>query len=146
MHDIRSIRENPAAFDQGLRNRGMEPLSADLIALDDRRKSAISALQAATERRNAFSKEIGQAKAKKDEARAQELMAEVARLKETVPQLEQAEREAEKELADVLASIPNVPKEDVPVGPDETANVERHRFGNPKNLPAAKQHFEIGEA
>ena len=63
MHDIRSIRENPAAFDQGLRNRGMEPLSAHLIALDDQRKSAISALQAATERRNAMSKEIGQAKA-----------------------------------------------------------------------------------
>jgi len=57
MHDIRSIRENPAAFDQGLRNRGMEPLSAQLIALDDKRKSAISALQAATERRNALSKE-----------------------------------------------------------------------------------------
>ena len=87
MHDIRSIRENPAAFDQGLRNRGMEPLSAQLIALDDRRKSAISALQAATERRNALSKEIGQAKAKKDEARAQELMAEVARIKESMPAL-----------------------------------------------------------
>ena len=98
MHDIRSIRENPAAFDQGLRNRGMEPLSAQLIALDDQRKSAISALQAATERRNALSKEIGQAKAKKDEARAQELMAEVARIKESMPALEDAERAAEKAL------------------------------------------------
>ena len=65
MHDIRSIRENPAAFDQGLRNRGMEPLSERLITLDDQRKSAISALQSATERRNALSKEIGQAKAKR---------------------------------------------------------------------------------
>ena len=69
MHDIRSIRENPAAFDQGLRNRGMEPLSERLIALDDGRKGAVSALQAAMERRNAMSKEIGQAKAKKDEVR-----------------------------------------------------------------------------
>src|SRR5215207_7407838 len=98
MHDIRSIRENPAAFDQGLRNRGMEPLSAQMIALDDRRKSAISALQAATETRNALSKEIGQAKGRKDEARAQELMAQVSALKESLPQLEREERAAEKEL------------------------------------------------
>ncbi|MBF9232383.1 serine--tRNA ligase [Microvirga alba] len=146
MHDIRSIRENPAAFDQGLRNRGMEPLSAQLIALDDRRKSAVSALQAALERRNSFSKEIGQAKAQKDEARAQELMAEVARLKESIPQLEQEEREVGGELETRLAAIPNIPKADVPVGSDEHGNVERHRFGNPKNLAAAKQHFEIGEA
>jgi seryl-tRNA synthetase len=146
MHDIRSIRENPAAFDQGLRNRGMEPLSERLIALDDGRKGAVSALQAATERRNALSKEIGQAKAKKDEARAQELMAEVARIKEAMPELEQAERAADKALLDVLAAIPNIPKEGVPVGADEHGNVERHRFGNPKNFESPKQHFEIGEA
>ncbi|WP_262267617.1 serine--tRNA ligase [Microvirga yunnanensis] len=146
MHDIRSIRENPAAFDQGLRNRGMEPQSAQLIALDDRRKSAVSALQAATERRNALSKEIGQAKAKKDEARAQELMAEVARIKETTPDLEEAERAAEKALFEALAAIPNIPKEDVPVGADEHGNVERHRFGTPPTLNSAKQHFELGEA
>src|SRR5215217_5163833 len=146
MHDIRLIRDNPAAFDEGLTKRGLPPLSAELIGLDERRRAAIAGLQTAQERRNALSKEIGQAKAKKDEGRAQELMAEVARLKETVPHLEQTVREAENELEDVLASIPNVPKEDVPVGPDETANVERYRFGSPKNLPAAKQHFEIGEA
>ncbi len=146
MHDIRSIRENPAAFDQGLRNRGMEPLSERLIALDDRRKSAVSGLQAAMERRNAMSKEIGQAKAKKDEARAQELMAEVARLKEEIPALEEAERAAEKALFEALAAIPNIPKAEVPIGADEHGNVERHRFGNPKNFADAKQHFEIGEA
>jgi seryl-tRNA synthetase len=146
MHDIRFIRENPAAFDKGLRDRGLEPQAERLIALDDSRKAAISALQAALERRNALSKEIGQAKASKDEARAQELMVEVARLKESVPQLEQAERGAGKELDDELAAIPNLPKDDVPIGPDETGNVERHRFGNPKNLEEAKQHFEIGEA
>src|SRR5918994_4012647 len=146
MHDIRSIRENPAAFDQGLRSRGMEPLSAHLIALDDQRKSAISALQAATERRNAMSKEIGQAKAKKDEARAQELMAEVARTKETMPELEEAERVAEKALFEALAAIPNIPKGDVPVGADEHGNVERHRVGTPCMSNSAKQHFEIGEA
>jgi seryl-tRNA synthetase len=145
MHDIRSIRENPAAFDKGLLNRGMEPLSAKLIALDDARKSAISALQAATERRNAMSKEIGQAKAKKDETRAQELMAEVATIKESMPALEETERFAEAALFDALTSIPNIPKDDVPVGSDEHGNVERHRIGTPPTINSAKQHFEIGE-
>ena len=124
----------------------MEPLAERLTALDDARKSAVSALQAATERRNAMSKEIGQAKAKKDEARAQELMAEVARLKEAMPELEEAERAAERALQEALAAIPNIPKDDVPVGADEHGNVERHRFGTPKAIENAKQHFEVGEA
>ncbi|HEX2726594.1 MAG TPA: serine--tRNA ligase [Beijerinckiaceae bacterium] len=146
MHDIRFIREHAAAFDQGLVNRGLEPMSAALIALDDKRKAAIAALQAAQERRNALSKEIGQAKAKKEEARAQELMAEVARLKESVPQLEAAERTALRTLEEALAGIPNTPAPDVPVGKDEHDNVERHRFGAPRDLATPKQHFEIGEA
>ncbi len=145
MHDIRSIRDNPRMFDEGLAKRGLEPLSAQLIALDDERKAAISALQAATETRNALSKEIGQAKARKDEARAQELMAQVSALKESLPQLEEQERAAEKALQETLAAIPNLPKDDVPLGADEHGNVERHRVGNPRNLAAAKQHFEIGE-
>ena len=109
MHDIRFIRENAAAFDDGLRARGLDPEASRLIALDDRRKSAVSALQQALERRNALSKEIGQAKARKDEARAQELMAEVTRLKEAVPQLEEEERSAGRALYEALAVIPNLP-------------------------------------
>ncbi|MET0744268.1 MAG: serine--tRNA ligase, partial [Microvirga sp.] len=146
MHDIRAIRENPADFDRGLAKRGMEPLSETLIGLDDRRKAAVSALQNALELRNSRSKEIGQAKARRDDSRAGELMAEVARLKESVPGLEQEEREAVEALDGLLASIPNLPKDDVPVGADEAGNVERHRSGSPRNLPVAKQHFEIGEA
>jgi len=146
MHDIRLIREQPDAFDQGLKSRGLEPLSERLIALDDRRKSVVGELQAALERRNSLSKEVGQAKAAKDEARAQALMAEVATLKERVPQLEAAEREALKELEETLAAIPNIPKADVPVGADEHGNVERHRFGTPKEISGARQHFELGEA
>jgi seryl-tRNA synthetase len=146
MHDIRFIREHPAVFDQGLANRGLAPLSAELVALDDRRKAAVAALQAAQERRNALSREIGQAKAKKDEARAQELMAEVARLKDSAPQLEAAERLALKSLEEALAGIPNTPASDVPVGKDETDNVERHRVGAPRDLATPRQHFEIGEA
>jgi seryl-tRNA synthetase len=146
MHDIRFIRDNPAAFDEGLKKRGLAPLSAELIALDERRRGAIAALQAAQERRNALSKEIGQAKAKKDEACAQALMAEVAQLKDSVPQLEQAEREANAALEKALAEIPNLPNPDVPVGKDEHDNVERHRFGTPRDLATPKEHFEIGEA
>jgi seryl-tRNA synthetase len=146
MHDIRFIRENATAFDQALRNRRMEPLSERLIALDDRRRAAIAALQASQERRNAVSKEIGEAMRAKDTARAEALKAEVAGLKEGVPQLEQVEREAGQALEEALAVIPNLPKPDVPVGPDETGNVERHRSGEPKAMEAARQHFEIGEA
>src|SRR5215213_4797201 len=140
MHDIRLIRDNPATFDEGLKKRGLAPLSAELIALDERRRTAIAALQAAQERRNALSKEIGQAKAKKDEARAQELMAEVARLKDSAPALEQAEREANAGLEKALAQIPNLPNPDVPEGKDEHGNVERadHRFGNPGDLATPK--------
>jgi seryl-tRNA synthetase len=145
MHDIRFIRENPDFFDERLRSRGLAPLSAGLISLDDRRKHAVSELQAALERRNSMSREIGQAKAARDEDRARRLMAEVADLKERVPHLEEAERMAGLELEQALEVIPNLPKPDVPVGTDETGNVERHRFGTPRPLASPREHFEIGE-
>ena len=146
MHDIRAIRENPDAFDEGLRQRGVEPLARALLALDDRRRAAISALQAAQERRNALSKEIGEAMRAKDGARAEALKAEVAALKDGTPALEAEEREASAALDHPLAEIPNLPHAEVPVGADEHDNVEKSRFGNPRNLASAKQHFEIGEA
>ena len=100
MHDIKWIRDNPEAFDAGLKRRGLDAeespqlFSAHLIALDEARRAAIVAVEAAQARRNAASKEIGQAKAKKDEAKAAELMAEVAKLKEDLPALEAAEKAA----------------------------------------------------
>jgi seryl-tRNA synthetase len=146
MHDIRAIRDNPQEFDRGLARRGLEPLSAHILALDDRRKSVILELQTAQETRNARSKEIGKAKAAKDDALAQTLMAEVSALKERIPALEEAEREAEKALFDALAAIPNLPNPDVPEGVDEHGNVEKSRFGTPRDYANAKEHFEIGEA
>ncbi|TDR94124.1 serine--tRNA ligase [Enterovirga rhinocerotis] len=146
MHDIRLIRENPAAFDAGLASRGLEPLAAHLLDLDDRRKASVSAAQDAQERRNALSKEIGAAKKAKDEARAQALMAEVARLKEDAPDLEKAEKAADEALRTALAEIPNIPAADVPLGQDETGNVLRHDWGKPVPIADAKEHFEIGEA
>ena len=146
MHDIRFIRDNPQAFDGGLAKRGLAPMAAQLIALDEERRRAIAAAQEAQQRRNALSKEIGQAKAKKDDTRANALMAEVAQLKESVPALEAAEREANAALDKAVAEIPNLPNPEVPVGADEHDNVEKSRFGSPRNFPAPKEHFELGEA
>ena len=152
MHDIRWIRENAAAFDQALLNRGAEALSGTLFALDDARRKAIADNQTAQERRNALSREIGQAMGRKDLAAAEALKAEVARLKETGPALEAAEREAAQALHDALAAIPNIPQADVPLGKDEHGNVVRHvhgekpvLWGAESNQPA-REHWELGEA
>lgn len=146
MHDIKFIRDNPQAFDQGLAKRGLPAQASGLIALDDTRRGLIARLQALQERRNAASKEIGQAMGKGDKAKAEEIKAEVARIKEGMPAEEEALKAAEAKLHETLAAIPNIPGDDVPLGPDETANVEIRRVGTPKRLNSAKQHFEIGEA
>ena len=130
-----------------MKNRGLEPLSAKLVELDERRRAAIGVLEAAQARRNAASKEIGKAKGAKDDALATKLMDEVAALKETIAKGEQDERERNAELKDALSVIPNLPREDVPVGADETGNKEVRRVGTPRTFDfAPKQHFEIGEA
>ena len=147
MFDIKWIRENPETFDEGLRKRGLEPLSAKLMALDEERRKTLASLQEAQSRRNAASKEIGKAKAAKDEERAQALMKEVADLKEVIQQGETNAKEIEARLNAELAQIPNLPLPDVPVGPDETANMEVRRVGTPPQFDfEPKQHFEIGEA
>jgi seryl-tRNA synthetase len=147
MLDIKWIRENPEAFDNGLKRRGLEPLSAKLLALDETRRALITKLEQAQARRNAASKEIGQAKAKKDEATAQKLMAEVAAAKTDIPAMEAQEKEASAALERELAQIPNMPLADEPDGADEHGNVERHTFGKKRDYSfTPKQHFELGEA
>jgi seryl-tRNA synthetase len=153
MHDIRWIRDNAAAFDRALNRRPLDEesrrafSSASLLATDERRRAAIQAFEQAQARRNAASKEIGQAKAKKDEATAQKLMAEVNELKTTLPQLEASSKAAEEALNKVLATIPNLPLDEVPDGADETGNVEHHKFGAKREYAfTPKQHFELGEA
>jgi len=146
MYDIRWIRENVAQFDQGLINRKATPLSAALLAKDDERRAAIAVSQSAQERRNALSKEIGQAMAKKDQARADALKAEVAALKEKLTEAEALEKSLIAELDTDLAAIPNTPLEGVPIGSDEHGNVLIREWGTPKPLGfEAKQHFDIGE-
>src|SRR5579863_8693407 len=114
MHDIRFIRENPEAFDKALARRGLPPQAQRLIALDETRRAAIQKAEAAQARRNAASKEIGEAKKNKDEAKAKELMAEVATLKESIPQMEAEEKAASGALDGALAEIPNSPLLEVP--------------------------------
>ncbi|TCU77114.1 seryl-tRNA synthetase [Bradyrhizobium sp. R2.2-H] len=147
MHDIKSIRDNPQAFDAGLARRGLKPMSASLLAIDERRRSAILASEQAQARRNAASKEIGDAKKAKDEARAARLMAEVADLKTTMPQLEAAAKTADEELTKELSAIPNIPFDEVPDGVDEHGNVQHHVFGNKRSYSfAPKLHDDLGTA
>ena len=146
MHDIRWIRDNPDAFDAALKRRGLEPLSKPLIALDEKRRAAILASEQAQARRNAASKEIGDAKKNKDTARADALMAEVGELKTRLPELEATVKQVEDELRKELAQIPNLPLDEVPDGADEHGNVEHHRYGAQRNYAfKPKEHVELGE-
>src|SRR5712672_3678480 len=147
MHDIKWIRENPDAFDRGLARRGLPPESKRLLAIDERRRAVIGKLEHAQARRNAASKEIGEAKKKKDEGAAAKLMAEVAELKAAIPAMEAEEKSVSDELEKALAQIPNLPLPEVPDGTDEHGNVEHHKFGAKRDYAfAPKQHFELGEA
>src|SRR5258708_11748873 len=147
MHDIKSIRENPTAFDQALGRRGLPPKAVELIGIDARRRHLILKSEQAQARRNSASKEIGDAKKAKDDARAAALMAEVTELKTTMPDLEAATKAAEGELIEALAAIPNLPLDDVPDGEDEHANVVRHHFGAVRNYSfAPKPHDDLGRA
>ena len=150
MLDIRWIRDNQDAFLKGLTDRGFADPTATLnqiLSLDEQRRGTIQKLQEAQARRNAASKEIGQAKAKKDDDAAKRLMDEVAGLKSAIQEGEAGEKRLDDELTTILAAIPNTPAADVPVGPDAGANVELRKVGTPKKFSfPPKQHFELGEA
>ncbi|MGB3024496.1 serine--tRNA ligase [Paradevosia shaoguanensis] len=158
MFDIKWIRANAEAFDAALARRGLPAQAASLIAVDDKRRAIIVRLNEAQEKRNASSKLIGQAKAQKDEAKAQALMAEVASLKDAIQSGEAEERAVDAELRDALSVIPNITLDDVPVGKDEHDNVEyfgrngspeqaaRTRPARPNMSFAPREHYELGEA
>jgi seryl-tRNA synthetase len=154
MHDIRWIRENAEALKDGLRRRGMlglhvEETVAKTFALDDERREQIASAQKFQEERNRLSKEIGVAMKAKDTARAEALKTEVAALKDAAAGLEAAEKRAVDALEKALLELPNLPLEDVPVGKDESDNVEVRRFGEKPQFAEGfqpKEHFDIGEA
>lgn len=145
MHDIRFIRENPAAFDAGLKKRNLAPLSAEILAIDTRRRAAITESEQVQARRKALSQQIGMAKRKGENADA--LMAEVAGLEESLKKGEALAAELDAELTRRLEVLPNLPFDDVPDGSDETGNVEIRRHGNQRNFPfPPKDHVALGEA
>ncbi|MCX5515129.1 serine--tRNA ligase [Kaistia algarum] len=147
MLDIKWIRENPAAFDRALSHRGAPPSAEVILGLDEERRAHVQKVQAAQERRNSASKEIGKAKGAKDEETAARLMAEVGEIKEFLSHAEEKERELDKALNDLLATIPNVPLDDVPIGRDEHDNVEKLISGQKRPYDfEPKEHFEIGVA
>jgi len=147
MYDIKWIREHPDAFDRGLKRRGLDPLSKKLVALDEKRRAAITKFEQAQARRNAASKEIGDAKKMKDEAKAGKLMAEVAELKTSLPAMEDEQKALGTALDKELAQIPNAPLDDVPDGADASGNAEHHVFGKKRDYAfKPKQHFDLGEA
>jgi seryl-tRNA synthetase len=147
MLDIKWIRENPAALDAALAKRGADPQADRLVALDEARRSHVGAVQALQERRNAASKEIGKAMAAKDQAAADALKTEVAKLKDELQAGEAKERELDEVLKHALSVLPNIPLDEVPVGADEGDNVEIRLGGEKPDLGfEPKEHFELGEA
>jgi len=144
MHDLKSIRDNPAAFDAALARRGLPPQSAAILELDARRRAAQTTFQDLQARRNDASKQIGQIKRQGGDCEA--LMAEVATIKERIPAIEDEDRVIGAEIETILATLPNLPDESVPDGPDESANVEIRRWGTPRDFDFTPlDHDALGE-
>ena len=148
MHDIRALRENPEPYVKGWDAKGLsgQTLVAQITDRDTKLRAAQTAWQMAQAERNDASKKIGQAKAAKDEAEAQRLMAQVEALKARLDAEGEAEKVASQALNDLLASLPNIPAADVPPGEDEHANVEVRRWGTPFAIAKPKDHTDLGEA
>jgi seryl-tRNA synthetase len=146
MFDIKFIRDNPDAFDAGLARRKVAPQARALIALDAEARKLTESLNALQARRNAASKEIGAAKAKGDDALFNSLRAEVDAIKVQMPAAEAEQKTKLVAIREMLSGLPNLPADEVPDGDDEAANVEDHRWGEPRKINSAKEHFDLGEA
>lgn len=146
MHDVKLIRDDPAAFDAALARRGLPGVAALIVAHDSRMRAAMTAKQAAESLRNQASKAIGLAKARRDEAEAARLMDEVERAKSDLARFAQAEEEANHDLSGLVASIPNLPLPDVPDGADERDNRTIREAGIPRDFPfPVRDHVDLGE-
>jgi seryl-tRNA synthetase len=144
MHDIRAIRENPAAFDAALARRGLPAASPAILALDADRRAKIAAAESATADQNRASKDVGAAKARGDDAEFERLRALVSEKKAEIARLTAEAAEQDAALRDMLMRIPNLPHADVPTGKDEDDNVEIRRWGTPRTFDfKALEHFDI---
>jgi seryl-tRNA synthetase len=146
MHDIKAIRDNPLAFDAGLARRGLAALSPSLLEIDQHKREVQNKLQDLLSRRNALSKDVGDAMKKGDTEKAEAIKSEVASLKDSLVAHEELERQLSAKLNEALAAIPNIPLEEVPDGTDEHGNIEVRRWGNPPGHNfEPRQHFDVGE-
>jgi seryl-tRNA synthetase len=144
MHDIRAIRDAPDAFDAAIARRGLAPMAAEILAIDEARRAGIQAAETALAERNAASREVGAAKARGDQPEFDRLRRLVADKKDEIARLEAEAKAAEARLDEKLLGIPNLPLDDVPDGEDESANVEFRRWGSPRNFSfQPMEHFEI---
>jgi seryl-tRNA synthetase len=144
MHDIRFIRDNPEAFDAGLKRRNLASMSNEILGLDAARRAIQTEAQNLQAKRNELSKQVGEVK--RTGGNADVLMQEVASIKDRLASFDAQEKEVATKLDDMLSAIPNLPAADVPDGKDEHDNKELRRVGEPPRINSAKQHFEIGEA
>jgi seryl-tRNA synthetase len=144
MHDIRAIRENPAAFDAALARRGMDPQAQAVLDIDAARRAAIVAAETAKAAQNAASKDVGAAKARGDDAEFERLRALVAQKKAEVAELEAQAQAGDVALTELLATLPNTPLSDVPEGTDESGNVELRRWGTPRVMDFTPlEHYQL---
>jgi len=143
MHDIRAIRENPAAFDAALARRGVVSASSEVLALDEKRRAAILAAETAQAEQNKASKEVGAAKGRGDEVEFERLRALVAEKKAEVAAMTAEAKALDEALSAALAQLPNLPDASAPDGADENDNVEIRRWGEPRQMNDAKEHYEL---
>ncbi len=144
MHDIRAIRDNPAAFDAALARRGLAPMATDILAIDEKRREMIGAVESVQARLNQMSKAAGEAKQRGDTAEFEALRAKIAADKAIVGGWPDLKDEHDTKLRDMLLRIPNLPHADVPMGEDEHGNVELRRWGTPRSFDfKPREHFEI---
>ncbi|OWU70650.1 serine--tRNA ligase [Roseovarius sp. 22II1-1F6A] len=147
MHDIRTIRDNPDAFDAGMARRGLSGLSSQILAIDTARREKITAAETAQAERNAASKQVGAAKGRGDEAEFERLRALVAAKKDEIARLNDEARAEDARLSELLMGLPNIPDPATPDGADEADNVELRRWGTPREMSfAALEHYQIPAA
>ena len=144
MHDIRAIRDNPAAFDAALSRRGISAASSEILELDEARRAKILAAETAQAEANKAAKEVGAAKGRGDEAEFERLRALVAEKKSQIAALNDEAKAQDAALNDLLMRIPNLPDESIPDGEDEEDNVEIKREGAPRNFSFTPvEHYDI---
>jgi len=144
MHDIRTIRDNPAAFDAALSRRGIDALSSDILAIDEARRAKILAAETAQAEANKAAKEVGAAKGRGDEDEFQRLRALVSEKKAEIAALNDEAKAEDARLTDLLMGVPNLPDDSIPDGADEADNVEINRQGALPNFSFDPlEHYDI---